>query len=171
MVYSGGWMEVPSGLPNCPRGLEYLTMLDQLLVKQKVNLAQVLVGFEQNNKFVVKNSLGQDVIQTRFLHSPSLLKHNFHSNFALPLTTLTFIFEGFYGRRRHWLLYTELLRSNAPIRYESTGRLSKWNYSFLSAIGLFKLLLSMLFAIIGSVITTWKCNLIHVITKNAIILN
>lgn len=54
-------MEIPAGIPNCPPGLEYLTQLDQLLIKQKVNLAQVLVGFEQNNKFVVKNSLGQDV--------------------------------------------------------------------------------------------------------------
>lgn len=54
-------MEIPAAIPNCPPGLEYLTMLDQLLVKQKVNLAQVLVGFEQNNKFAVKNSLGQDV--------------------------------------------------------------------------------------------------------------
>lgn len=95
MVYLGGWMEVPSGLPNCPPGLEYLTMLDQLLVKQKVNLAQVLVGFEQNNKFVVKNSLGQDVIHARFLHSPSLLKYNFHLNFALPLTTLNIPFWRF----------------------------------------------------------------------------
>lgn len=72
-VNSGGWMEIPAAptLPNCPPGLEYLTMLDQLLIKQKVNLAQVLVGFEQNNKFVVKNSLGQDVSKLkRFIDRP-----------------------------------------------------------------------------------------------------
>lgn len=57
-------MEIPAGIPNCPPGLEYLTMLDQLLIEQKINLAQVLVGFEQNNKFAVKNSFGQDVRYT-----------------------------------------------------------------------------------------------------------
>lgn len=65
-------MEIPAGIPNCPPGLEYLTQLDQLLIKQKVNLAQVLIGFEQNNKFVVKNSLGQDV-------SCHLLSPQFHA--------------------------------------------------------------------------------------------
>lgn len=59
-------MQIPASIPNCPPGLEYLSMLDQLLIKQKVNLAQVLVGFEQNNKFIVKNSLGQDVSGTNF---------------------------------------------------------------------------------------------------------
>lgn len=56
-----GWMQIPVTIPNCPPGLEYLTMLDQLLIKQKVNLTQVLIGFEQNNKFAVKNCLGQVV--------------------------------------------------------------------------------------------------------------
>lgn len=54
-------MNIPIGVPNCPPGLEYLTMIDQLLVKQQIRLAEVLIGFEQNNKFEVKNSLGQNV--------------------------------------------------------------------------------------------------------------
>lgn len=54
-------MNIPIGIPNCPPGLEYLTYIDQLLVKQKVNLMQVMIGFEQNNKFTIKNALGQNV--------------------------------------------------------------------------------------------------------------
>ncbi|XP_049315403.1 phospholipid scramblase 2 isoform X3 [Bactrocera dorsalis] len=52
---------IPAGIPNCPRGLEYLTMVDQLLVKQKVELLEAFTGFETNNKFSIKNALGQKV--------------------------------------------------------------------------------------------------------------
>lgn len=34
---------------------------DQLLVKQKVELLEAFTGFETNNKFTIKNSLGQKV--------------------------------------------------------------------------------------------------------------
>lgn len=52
----------PSALPlNCPPGLEYLATVDQLLVQQKVELIEAITGFETNNKFNVKNSLGQKV--------------------------------------------------------------------------------------------------------------
>lgn len=44
-----------------PPGLEYLTSIDQLLVKQKVELLEAFTGFETNNKFTIKNSLGQKV--------------------------------------------------------------------------------------------------------------
>lgn len=57
----GGWMNIPQGIPNCPPGLEYLTSIDQLLVKQKVELLEAFTGFETNNKFTIKNSLGQKV--------------------------------------------------------------------------------------------------------------
>ncbi|KAJ8984515.1 hypothetical protein NQ317_010986, partial [Molorchus minor] len=57
----GGWMNMPQGIPNCPPGLEYLTMIDQLLVHQKVEILEALTGFETKNKFTVKNSLGQKV--------------------------------------------------------------------------------------------------------------
>ncbi|CAG0919456.1 unnamed protein product [Notodromas monacha] len=46
---------------NIPRGLEYLTAVDQLLVHQKVELLEAFVGFESKNKYTVKNSLGQKV--------------------------------------------------------------------------------------------------------------
>ncbi|XP_050333884.1 phospholipid scramblase 2-like isoform X1 [Bactrocera neohumeralis] len=58
---AGDWMSIPAGIPNCPRGLEYLTMVDQLLVKQKSELLEAFTGFETNNKFSIKNALGQKV--------------------------------------------------------------------------------------------------------------
>lgn len=54
-------MSMPQRIPNCPPGLEYLTSIDQLLVKQKVELLEAFTGFETNNKFTIKNSLGQKV--------------------------------------------------------------------------------------------------------------
>lgn len=55
-------MNSPQGVPaNCPRGLEYLINIDQLLVHQKVELLEALIGFETKNKFTVKNSQGQKV--------------------------------------------------------------------------------------------------------------
>lgn len=53
----------PSSVPpeNCPPGLEYLTMVDQLLVQQKVELIEAITGFETNNKFNVKNTMGQKI--------------------------------------------------------------------------------------------------------------
>lgn len=52
---------MPQRVPNCPPGLEYLASIDQLLVKQKVELLEAFTGFETNNKFTIKNSLGQKV--------------------------------------------------------------------------------------------------------------
>lgn len=52
---------MPQGNPNCPPGLEYLTSIDQLLVHQKVELLEAFTGWETNNKFTIKNSLGQKV--------------------------------------------------------------------------------------------------------------
>lgn len=47
-------MNAPQQIPNCPPGLEYLTTVDQLLIKQ-----QFEVGWD--NKFVIKNAMGQNV--------------------------------------------------------------------------------------------------------------
>ncbi|XP_049852121.1 phospholipid scramblase 1 isoform X2 [Schistocerca gregaria] len=57
----GDWMNMPQGNPNVPPGLEYLTLIDQLLVHQKVELLEALTGFETKNKFTIKNSVGQKV--------------------------------------------------------------------------------------------------------------
>ena len=54
------WMPMPTTIyPDCPPGLEYLTQLDQILVHQVVELLEVLTGFETNNRFKIKNTLGQ----------------------------------------------------------------------------------------------------------------
>lgn len=53
-------MSIPVG-SNCPQGLEYLTVLDQLLVSQKIEKLELLTSFETKNRFKVKNSLGQNV--------------------------------------------------------------------------------------------------------------
>ena len=47
--------------PGCPPGLQYLTMVDQLLVKQKVEILEAFTGFETANKYKVFNSLAQQV--------------------------------------------------------------------------------------------------------------
>lgn len=52
---------MPVPVQNCPPGLEYLATVDQLLVQQKVELIEAITGFETNNKFNVKNSMGQKV--------------------------------------------------------------------------------------------------------------
>lgn len=57
------WMQLPQNvvIPNCPPGLEYLTTIDQLFVKQKVELLEAFIGFETNNKYTIKNTLGQKI--------------------------------------------------------------------------------------------------------------
>jgi len=49
---------VPLG---CPPGLEYLTQVDHLIVKGKVELLEAFTGFESANKYKIYNSLGQEV--------------------------------------------------------------------------------------------------------------
>jgi len=56
------WMPPVQQVPvGCPRGLEYLTQLDQLIVKQQIELLEVFTGWETNNKYRILNSVGQDV--------------------------------------------------------------------------------------------------------------
>ncbi|XP_065413997.1 phospholipid scramblase 1 isoform X1 [Chrysemys picta bellii] len=55
------WMQAPPPPLNCPPGLEYLSQIDQILVHQQIELLEVLTGFETNNKYEIKNSLGQRV--------------------------------------------------------------------------------------------------------------
>lgn len=58
---AGGWMKIPKNVPNCSPGLECLSLLDQLLIKQGVCLTQ-----GQTYKFVVKNNQGQGVSTTLY---------------------------------------------------------------------------------------------------------
>ena len=38
------WMTRPQQIPGCPAGLEYLTSIDQLLVKQQIELLEGTLG-------------------------------------------------------------------------------------------------------------------------------
>ena len=55
------WMPPPQGIANCPPGLEYLTQIDQVLVHQQVELWELMTGWETANRYVVKNTLGQQI--------------------------------------------------------------------------------------------------------------
>ncbi|KOB76596.1 Phospholipid scramblase 2 [Operophtera brumata] len=72
----GGWMTIPQGLSNCPPGLEYLSLIDQLLVHQRIELLEAFVGFETNNKYTVMNNVACDSclcpcwLQTMEVYSP-----------------------------------------------------------------------------------------------------
>ncbi|XP_055493317.1 phospholipid scramblase 1-like isoform X2 [Leucoraja erinacea] len=55
------WMQAPAPIPNCPPGLEYLTMIDQIFVYQLFEFIEALTGFETKNKYELKNSMGQRV--------------------------------------------------------------------------------------------------------------
>jgi len=57
---TANWMPMPTQvLPGCQPGLEYLTELDQILVHQQVEAMEVMTGWDMNNRFQIKNSLGQ----------------------------------------------------------------------------------------------------------------
>ncbi|XP_025089176.1 phospholipid scramblase 1-like isoform X2 [Pomacea canaliculata] len=55
------FMPLPPSVPGCPPGLEYLTQLDQILIKQEVEILEVLTGLEGKNKYSLVNTLGQQV--------------------------------------------------------------------------------------------------------------
>lgn len=55
------WMPLPNPIPGCPPGLEYLSQIDRLLVKQKVELLEAFTGWETSNKYAILNAAGQQV--------------------------------------------------------------------------------------------------------------
>ncbi|KAJ3086748.1 Phospholipid scramblase 3 [Quaeritorhiza haematococci] len=55
-------MAVPANVPsNCPPGLEYLLMLDKLMIKQKVEALEVVTNLEMKNKYKIYNAQGQEM--------------------------------------------------------------------------------------------------------------
>lgn len=144
-------MNVPLGIPNCPPGLEYLTTIDQLLVKQKVELLEAFTGFETNNKFTIKNSLGQKVRLAELFSGITCQQFDFFLFFIQ-------FWVGILGCWRYRLLYAQLLRSSSTIRYENNGHLPERSHSFVPSSGVFQLLLPVLLAKYGSLGTTRKQN-------------
>ncbi|XP_033642110.1 phospholipid scramblase 1-like [Asterias rubens] len=55
------WMPIPQGIQGVPRGLEYLTQIDQVLMHQQIELFEALTNIETKNRYALKNSLGQQV--------------------------------------------------------------------------------------------------------------
>lgn len=55
----GQWMQSPQGITGIPPGLEYMSALDQIIVKQKIEILELLTGCEMQNKYDVLNSVGQ----------------------------------------------------------------------------------------------------------------
>ncbi|XP_067671242.1 phospholipid scramblase 1-like [Haliotis asinina] len=54
-----GWSQTSQVPAGCPPGLEGLLNIDQLLVKQKVEVFEAITGYETNNKYEILNTLGQ----------------------------------------------------------------------------------------------------------------
>ncbi|XP_059403181.1 phospholipid scramblase 1-like [Carassius carassius] len=48
-----------------PPALEYLTQIDQILVHQKIELLEGIIGFETNNQHEIKNSMGQKIFHAK----------------------------------------------------------------------------------------------------------
>ncbi|XP_075527764.1 phospholipid scramblase 2-like [Dermacentor variabilis] len=48
-------------IPGCPRGLEYLVQIDHLLVHQAIAIMEMVTSWEMQNKYIVKNTMGQFV--------------------------------------------------------------------------------------------------------------
>ncbi|KAK4324054.1 hypothetical protein Pmani_005303 [Petrolisthes manimaculis] len=61
------WMDMNPAMNtyNIPPGLDYLAQLDQILVKQVHEIFELLSGCEMKNKYLLKNSMGQEFLKAR----------------------------------------------------------------------------------------------------------
>ncbi|XP_068230569.1 phospholipid scramblase 1-like [Palaemon carinicauda] len=50
------------GSHHIPPGLEYLAQLDQVIIQQIISVCEVLSGCEAQNKYILKNSMGQEFL-------------------------------------------------------------------------------------------------------------
>ncbi|XP_077204867.1 phospholipid scramblase 1-like [Paroedura picta] len=55
------WMPATPPILNCPPGLEYLAQIDQILIHQQTEFLEAMTSIESNNKYQIKNALGQMV--------------------------------------------------------------------------------------------------------------
>ena len=52
-------------MAGAPPGLGYLAQVNQLIIKQKVEILEAVIGFETQNKYTVFNSMGQQVFKAK----------------------------------------------------------------------------------------------------------
>lgn len=52
---------VPGSIPGCPPGLERLTLVDRVVVQQKVSLTEVVTSWEACNSYDIRNMGGQQI--------------------------------------------------------------------------------------------------------------
>lgn len=52
-------------MTNVPRGLEYLTSVDKLFVRQKVEMLEAIIGFETKNKYYIFDSAGRQIFYAK----------------------------------------------------------------------------------------------------------
>ncbi|XDV18462.1 hypothetical protein PO909_024155 [Leuciscus waleckii] len=55
-------LAIPFGVPP---GLEYLMEINQILIHQKVSCVEMFTGFETNNQYKIKNSIGQEIYHAK----------------------------------------------------------------------------------------------------------
>ncbi|XP_069753504.1 phospholipid scramblase 1-like isoform X2 [Narcine bancroftii] len=53
--------ELQSVPGKCPPGLEYLLQMDKILINQKMELVEITLGFETNNRYEITNKIGQQM--------------------------------------------------------------------------------------------------------------
>ncbi|EYC45419.1 hypothetical protein Y032_0428g1282 [Ancylostoma ceylanicum] len=55
------WMPMPAPIDGVPAGLEYLTMVDKIMVHQMFEVLELVTGFETKNKYALRNANGEQV--------------------------------------------------------------------------------------------------------------
>ncbi|KAF8373993.1 hypothetical protein PRIPAC_80422 [Pristionchus pacificus] len=55
------WMPKPPSISDVPEGLEYLGLVDQILIKQKREMMEIVFGWERNNRYFIMNGVGQQI--------------------------------------------------------------------------------------------------------------
>jgi len=73
-------VEVP---PNCPPGLEYLALVDNIYIKEQTSLAQMITGIDMKRKFLALNAAFQQIM---FIHEESDLCARYLCGSLRPLS-------------------------------------------------------------------------------------
>ncbi|XP_020836598.1 phospholipid scramblase 4 [Phascolarctos cinereus] len=97
------WMPGPPPPPNCPPGLEYLSQLDKILVHQQFQILDLITGFESNNRYEVKNNMGQMVYMV-LEDTDDITRNAYHSIRPFVLRVVDCMGQ-------------EIMRMQRPLRY------------------------------------------------------